>query len=82
VRSGDVLAYVLKLRAQFFAVGADAVGPVQHQLKEGKDGRLGLEILRDVGVVPTKRELHGIFYKDEKERALLERILKETDWGK
>jgi len=53
------------LRAKFFEVGADAVDAVQHQLRDGKDGRLGLEVLRDVGAVPTKRELYEILHGDK-----------------
>ena len=60
----DIQQYVSLLRAHFFDVGADAIDAVQHQLKEGKDGRLGLEILRDVGAVPSKRELFEIIHRD------------------
>jgi len=68
VQARDVQEYVLLLRAQFFAVGADAVDAVQHQLRDGKDGRLGLEVLRDVGVVPSKRELFEIIHRDNTRR--------------
>jgi hypothetical protein len=60
VQARDIQEYVVLLRAKFFEVGADAVDAVQHQLRDGKDGRLGLEVLRDVGAVPTKRELYEI----------------------
>ena len=63
VQGPDMQEVILLLRAKIFGVGADAVDAVQHQLKEGKDGRLGLEILRDVGAVPTKREVYEILYK-------------------
>ena len=63
VRARDVQEYIVLLRARFFAVGADAVDAVQHQLREGKDGWLGLEVLRKVGAVPTDRELHEIKHK-------------------
>lgn len=64
VQGPDVWEKVVLLRAQFFDVGADALDAVQHQLREGKDGRLGLEILRDVGAVPSKRELYNILHGD------------------
>jgi|SRR6516165_6024230 hypothetical protein len=60
VQARDIQEYVLLLRAKFFGVGPDAVDAIQHQLKDKKDGRLGLEILRDVGAVPSKRELYDI----------------------
>ena len=63
VQGPYVQEYILMLRTKFFDVGADAVDAVQHQLRDGKDGRLGLEVLRDVGVVPTKREVYEILHK-------------------
>jgi hypothetical protein len=63
VQGPCVREYILMLRTKFFEVGADAVDAVQHQLRDGKDGRLGLEVLRDVGVVPTKREVYEILHK-------------------
>ena len=63
VQARDVQEYIVLLRAQFFELGADAVDAVRHQLTEGKDGRMGLEILREVGAVPTNRELHEIKHK-------------------
>ena len=65
VQARDIKEYVSLLRADFFAVGADAVDAVQHQLRDGKDGRLGLEVLRDVGAVPTKRELYEILHREK-----------------
>ena len=65
VQGPDVQEYILVLRAEFFGVGADAVDAVRHQLKEGKDGRLGLEVLRDVGAVPSKRELYEITHRNK-----------------
>lgn len=64
VRARDIQELVVLLRAKFFEVGVDAIDAVQTQLRDGKDGRLGLEILRDVGAVPTKRELFEILYKE------------------
>jgi|SRR5215472_231620 len=65
VQAPDVHQYVLLLRAKFFGVGADAVDVIRHQLKNEKDGRLGLEILRDVGAVPSKRELYDILNRQK-----------------
>jgi hypothetical protein len=56
VQSDEVREYVLKLRAEFYGLGSDAVDAVQHQLRQEKNGRLGLEILKGIGVVPSKRE--------------------------
>ena len=65
VQARDIQEYVLLLRAKFFGVGPDAVDAIRHQLKDGKDGRLGLEILRDVGAVPSKRELYDILNREK-----------------
>lgn len=64
VQARDVQEYIVLLRTQFFELGADAIDTVRHQLTEGKDGRMGLEILREVGAVPTNRELHEIKHRD------------------
>jgi len=68
VQARDVQEYIVLLRAQFFELGADAVDAVRHQLTEGKDGQMGLEILRKVGAVPTDRELHEIKHRDNSKR--------------
>ncbi len=60
VQSDEVREYVLKLRAEFYGLGADAVDAVQHQLQEKKDGRLGLEILKRIGVILEKRACHRL----------------------
>ena len=60
VQSDEVREYVLKLRAEFYGLGADAVDAVQHQLQEKKDGRLGLEILKHIGVILEKRACHRL----------------------
>lgn len=67
MRARDVQEHVVLLRAKFFEVGVDAIDAVQHQLKDGKDGKLGLEVLRDVGAVPTKRELYEILHKKRRD---------------
>ena len=67
VRARDVQEHVVLLRAKFFEVGVDAIDALQHQLKDGKDGKLGLEVLRDVGAVPTKRELYEILHKKRRD---------------
>ena len=68
VQARDVQEYVALLRIQFFELGADAVDAVQHQLREGKDGQMGLEILREVGAVPSNRELYEILHGDNSGR--------------
>ena len=65
LKTGDVQLYVKMLRVQFIALGLDAVDAVQHQLSTGKDGRLGMEILTHIGVVPSQRERHNMLHRDE-----------------
>ncbi len=62
VQARDVQEFVALLRLQYFELGSDAVDAVHHQLKEGKDARLGLQILKDVGVVPSNTELYRILH--------------------
>src|SRR6266852_945196 len=62
VQSDEVREYVLKLRAEFYGLGSDAVDAVQHQLQVEKNGRLGLEILKCIGVVPEKRVRHRLLH--------------------
>jgi hypothetical protein len=68
VQARDIQEYVLLLRAKFFEVGSDAVYAVQHQLRDKKDGRLGVEILKDIGAVPSKREVYDILNREKTRR--------------
>jgi hypothetical protein len=65
VQARDVQEYVSLLRVQYFELGSDAVDAFHHQLKEGKDARLGLQILKDVGVVPSNTELYRILHGEK-----------------
>ena len=62
VRSEDVQLYIKLLRLQFFALGDPALDAILHQLVTGKDGRLGMEILTHIGVVPSERERHRMLH--------------------
>jgi hypothetical protein len=52
VQCEDVRSYVARLREQFYALGDDAIDAVRQGLKAG-DSRLGYEILKDIGAIPT-----------------------------
>jgi len=81
VQSDEVREYVLALRAQFYGLGSDAVDAVQHQLRQEKNGRLGLEILRDIGVVLEKRACHRLLhlgnYNEPEELNHLRKLVEE-----
>ena len=52
VRGQDVQDYVSGLREQFYGLGDAALDAVRQALKAG-DAKLGYEILKDIGVVPS-----------------------------
>jgi hypothetical protein len=56
VRGQDVKDYVSGLREQFYGLGDAALDAVKHALIEGKDARLGFEILKSIGVMPSGEE--------------------------
>jgi hypothetical protein len=53
VRSDEMNGVVQKMREQYYGLGFDALDAMQHALQIQKDGRLGHQLLADIGVVPS-----------------------------
>jgi len=64
VRSAKTQAYIADLRARYMALGSDAIKSVETTLKSGKDGRLAHQVLGDIGVIPSRRELHNMLHDE------------------
>ena len=60
VRSDEMQTFVQKMRERFYGLGSDALDAVQHALQKEKDGRLGRQILEDIGVVPSPAERYAM----------------------
>ena len=48
--------YVQNMKERFYGLGCAALDAVEHALVEGRDARLGFEILKSIGVVPSVKE--------------------------
>jgi len=60
VRSDEMNAEVRKMREQYYGLGYDALHAVQHALKIQKDGRLGHQLLANIGVIPSAEERYAM----------------------
>ena len=60
VKSEEMQVYVQEMRQRFYGLGLDAIDAVQHSLRVQKDGRLGRQLLVDIGVTPTPEEIYEI----------------------
>ena len=60
VRSDEMNAFVQKMRERYYGLGFDALDAVQHTLQVQKDGRLGRQLLVDIGVAPSQAEICAI----------------------
>jgi hypothetical protein len=60
VRSSEMNAVVQKIRERYYGLGFDALDAVQHTLRIQKDGRLGRQLLVDIGVAPSPAEVYAI----------------------
>ena len=60
VRSDEMNAVVQKMRERYYGLGFDALDAVQHTLQVQKDGRLGRQVLTDIGVIPSAEERFAI----------------------
>jgi hypothetical protein len=56
VRSDEMNAFVQEIRERFYALAPDALATIEYALREQRDARIGLELLRDIGVRPSKGE--------------------------
>jgi hypothetical protein len=60
VRSDEMNAVVQKMRERYYGLGFDASDAVQHTLQVQKDGRLGRQLLVDIGVAPSPAEIYAV----------------------
>jgi hypothetical protein len=56
VRSESVQSYIQELRESYIGLGPMAFNAVRNALRSDKYGRLGHEILGNIGVIPSPRE--------------------------
>jgi hypothetical protein len=56
VRLDEMQTFVQEMRERFFGLAPDALATIEYALREQKDARIGLEVLRDIGVRPQKGE--------------------------
>jgi hypothetical protein len=56
VRSDEMQAFVQEMRERFYGLGFDALAAVGHALRKRKDARIGYQILRDIGAVPSAEQ--------------------------
>jgi hypothetical protein len=56
VRSDEMNSFVQKMRERYYGLASDAADAVQHALQVQKDGRLGRQLLADIGVIPSAEE--------------------------
>jgi hypothetical protein len=66
VRSDEMNAVVQKMREKYYGLGFDALDAVQHTLQVQKDGRLGRQLLVDIGVAPNPAEIFAIASQPDK----------------
>lgn len=60
VRSDEMNAFVQKMRERYYGLACDALDAMQHALQVQKDGRLGHQVLADIGVVPSAQGRYAI----------------------
>jgi len=56
VKGEEMQAFVQEMRERFYGLAPDALATIEYALREQKDARIGLEVLRDIGVRPQKGE--------------------------
>jgi hypothetical protein len=56
IRSDEMNAFVQEMRERYYGLAPDALATIEYALQEQKDARIGLEVLRDIGVRPQKGE--------------------------
>jgi hypothetical protein len=54
VKGEEMQAFVQEMRERFYGLAPDALATIEYALREQKDARIGLEVLRDIGVRPQK----------------------------
>jgi hypothetical protein len=48
--------YICKVKERFFGLGDDALNAVQRAVRDEGDARLAYEILKDIGIVPSREK--------------------------
>jgi len=85
VRSGEMQAFVQKMRERLYGLAFDAMNAVEHSLQRQNDARLGYRILTDIGIVPSERERCSIATQppsiDKSTMTPLERAIAENEDG-
>lgn len=56
VRAPDALEYVARMREQYLGIAEEALESVRVALRIEEDGRLGHEILKEIGVAPQQEQ--------------------------
>ncbi len=56
-------ACVQKLSQEFYALGSDALDAMRYELEVRKNGRIGYQLLRDIGAIPSPEERIAIAAK-------------------
>jgi hypothetical protein len=63
IPSDEMQAAVQKLCGEFYALGSDALGAIRYELEVRKNGRIGLQLLREIGAMPSPQERIAIAAK-------------------
>jgi len=60
VKSEEMQAHVHQMREQYYGLAAAAMESVYRALQQSTDGRLGHEILRNLGIIPSPQEIAAL----------------------
>lgn len=60
VKGPEIQSYVHNLREKYYGLGETALEALSRGLKNSKDGRLAVELLRSIGVIPSAEEAHTV----------------------
>jgi hypothetical protein len=60
VRSEEMSAIVQKMREEYYGLAFEAMAAVRHALSVERDGRLGHQLLEDIGVIPSADERYAM----------------------
>jgi transcriptional regulator with XRE-family HTH domain len=60
VKGEEMQAFVQEMRERFYGLAPDALATIEYELREQKDARNGLEVLRDIGVRPQKGGISAV----------------------
>jgi len=63
IPSDELQAAVQKLCGEFYALGSDALEAIRYELEVRKNGRIGYQLLREIGAIPSPEERIAIAAK-------------------